>query len=87
MTIDELRATVLRVLGEVAPDADLSILRPNDDLRQRLDIDSMDHLNFVIGLDQATGVEIPERDYPKLVTLRGAVDYLAARLGIAPEAS
>ena len=83
MTSDELRATVLRVLGEVAPDADLTSLGPEEDLRQRIDLDSMDHLNFVIGLHQATGVEIPERDYAKLVTLRGAVSYLAARLGLA----
>jgi acyl carrier protein len=62
----------------------LTGLQPGEDLRQRLDLDSMDHLNFVIGLHQATGVEIPERDYTKLVTLSGAVSYLAARLGLAP---
>lgn len=80
MTDEEIRATVLRVLGEVAPDADLANLAPDEDLRRRLDLDSMDHLNFVVGLHEATGVEIPERDYARLVTLQGAVAYLAARL-------
>jgi len=75
----ELREIVLRILGEVAPDADTAALEPDDDLRQRLDIDSMDHLNFVIGLHEATGIDIPERDYGKLTTVRSAVAYLGAR--------
>ncbi|MBI5503829.1 MAG: acyl carrier protein [Deltaproteobacteria bacterium] len=79
MTDQELRAVVLSVLGEVAPDADLASLALDDDLRQRLDIDSMDHLNFVIGLHEATGVEIPERDYARLVTLRDTIAYLSSR--------
>jgi acyl carrier protein len=80
VTKDELRGIVLRVIGEVAPDADLEHLAPDEDLRRQLDIDSMDVLNFVIGLHEATGAEIPERDYPKLITVSGAVDYLAQRL-------
>lgn len=80
MTDQELRGVVLGVLGEIAPDADLANLAPDEDLRERLDIDSMDHLNFVIGLHQATGVEIPERDYARLVTLQDTLAYLAARL-------
>jgi len=80
MTDQELRDLVLSVLAGIAPDADLASLAPGEDLRERLDIDSMDHLNFVIGLHQATGVEIPERDYARLVTLRDTLAYLAARL-------
>jgi acyl carrier protein len=80
VTRDELRAVVLRILAEVAPDADLSTLSHGEDLRRQLDVDSMDHLNFVIALHEATGVEIPERDYAKLVTVDGAVDYLAGRV-------
>jgi len=76
---DDLRAIVLGVLHEVAPDADTTGLEPDDDLRHRLDLDSMDYLNLVIGLHEATGIEIPERDYAKLATLRGAIDYLASR--------
>jgi acyl carrier protein len=75
----DLREIVLRVLGEVAPDADTAALEPDDDFRQRLDLDSMDHLNFVVGLHEATGIDIPERDYGKLTTVRGAVAYLGSR--------
>lgn len=72
-----LRATVLRVLGEVAPEVDLATVEPGEDLREQLDLDSMDVLNLAIGLFKATGIEVPERDYPRIVTVDGAVDYLA----------
>ena len=80
MTKDEIRATVLRVLGDIAPEADLAALEPDVNLREQLDLDSMDVLNFVVGLHAALGVEIPEVDYPKFATLDGGVEYLTARL-------
>jgi acyl carrier protein len=78
---DDLRATVLRVLGEVAPEADLTSLEPDVAFREQLDLDSMDILNFVVGLHAALGVEIPEADYPQLATLDACVGYLASRSG------
>ena len=80
MTQDEIKETLLRVLGEIAPEADPATLRPDVDLRDQLDIDSMDFLNFVIGINEELGVEIPEADYPQLITLDGFVDYLTARV-------
>jgi acyl carrier protein len=81
MTQDDIRAGVLRALGKVAPEADLENLPPDAGFREELDIDSMDSLNFVIALHKDLGVDIPEKDYPRLTTLRGCVDYLAARRG------
>ncbi len=78
MTRDEVRATVLRVLGDIAPEADLAGLRPDVSFRDQLDLDSMDVLNFVVGLHAALGVEIPESDYPKLATPDGCIEYLMA---------
>ena len=86
MTPAELRATVLRVLGEIAPEADPAALEPDVSFRSQLDLDSMDVLNFVIGLHATLGVEIPEADYPKLATLDGCVAYLDAALGRRPGA-
>jgi acyl carrier protein len=80
VTESEIRARVLEALGEVAPEADLAQLAPRADLREELEIDSMDFLNFVIGVHRRTGVEVPEADYPRLATLDAAVAYLAARL-------
>ncbi|MCR6493232.1 acyl carrier protein [Cellulomonas sp. P24] len=75
-----IRSTVLRVLGEVAPEVELGTVDPAEDLRDQLDLDSMDILNLAIGLFQATGVEVPERDYARIVTVDGCVAYLAAAL-------
>jgi acyl carrier protein len=80
MTRDDLRATILRVLGDIAPEADLHGLRPDRELRDQLDLDSMDMLNAVIALHHALGIDVPEADYGRLATLDGAVDYLAGRL-------
>ena len=80
MTRDEIRASLLAALGDVAPEADLSRLDPREDLREQLEIDSMDLLNVAIGVHRRTGVEIPEADYPRLATLDSAVAYLETRL-------
>lgn len=82
MTRDDIRATVLRVLGDIAPEADLAALRPDRELRDELDLDSMDILNAAIALHRALGIDIPEADYGRLATLDGAVEYLAGRAGV-----
>lgn len=76
---DQIRTAVLEELGNIAPEADLETLDPRGDLRDELDIDSMDHLNLMIALHKRLGIEIPERDYPKLLTVEAAVAYLLAR--------
>ncbi len=80
MTRDEIRAAVLRALASVAPEADLSSLKANVDVREQLDIDSVDFLNVLVAIHDALGVDIPEVDYPKLSTLEACVAYLAARV-------
>ena len=81
MTKNEVKEVVLRVLGQIAPEADLSQLKPDRRIRDQLDIDSMDMLNFVIGIHKELHVDIPEADYPKLVTVDGCLNYLAALRG------
>jgi acyl carrier protein len=79
MNADEARTLIRDTLREIAPEADLGQVLPGEPLQESLDLDSIDFLNFVTGLNEATGVEIPERDYPQLSTLEGCVDYLVAR--------
>jgi acyl carrier protein len=76
MTNNDLLDIVRRALADIAPEADVSALRPDVPLRDQLDLDSMDVLNFVVALNGALGVEVPEADYGKLVTLERCVDYL-----------
>jgi len=75
----DLQATVLRALASVAPEADTAALDPKKPIREELDIDSMDFLNFVVALHAALGVDVPERDYAKLATLDSCVNYLSAQ--------
>ncbi|WP_396201365.1 acyl carrier protein [Gemmatimonas sp.] len=81
---DELRITVLAALATVAPEVDGSTLRDDAPVRAQVDIDSVDYLNFLIALHDATGVDIPETDYAQIVTLAGLVDYLLARVTTPP---
>ncbi len=76
----DIAALVAEELSNIAPEADLATVDPKADLREAIDIDSMDFLNLVTALHQRTGVDIPEIDYPKLVTLSGMISYLDARL-------
>jgi acyl carrier protein len=79
VTKDEIQAVVLRVLGRIAPEADLKTIDPRTSFRDQLDIDSVDFLNFAIGLNKELGVDIPDADLPKLASLDGCVSYLLSR--------
>lgn len=81
MTPEQIRVTVLRLLGNIAPEADLSRLKADVSFRDQLDVDSMDLLNFAIALHKEFGIEIPERDYAKLGTIDACVTYLKHSLG------
>lgn len=81
MTNQELTQTIFDLLGQIAPEADASTLDPDEDMRAALDIDSFDFLNFLIGLNESTGVEIPEADYGQLTSLNALVSYVQARGG------
>lgn len=80
MTNESIRDAVVQALTSVAPEIDRATLQPDTPFRQEFDLDSMDFLNFVIALHERVGVDVPERDYPRLTTLDGAVDYLSGRL-------
>jgi acyl carrier protein len=76
MSPDEIRRLAINALSDIAPDTDPSTLRGDEDIREALDIDSMDFLNFVTALHKTTGIAIPEEDYPRLFTLDGVASYL-----------
>ena len=80
MTPETIRDTIAAELGRIAPEADLADVDPSADLREALDLDSMDVLNLFIALDRRLHIAIPEADYPKVATLAGLIDYVAARL-------
>ena len=80
MTQDQLRERVLQSLASVVPELRPAEIDPGVSLRDQLDIDSMDFINFVIELDKSLGVAIPEADYGELSTVNACVAYLERML-------
>ena len=76
----DIRKVIKEELNNIAPEVDLANVDPAADLREAIDIDSMDFLNFITAIHRRLGIDIPEIDYPKLVTLDGAVKYLTTHL-------
>jgi acyl carrier protein len=79
VTDDQIKALVLTELNKIAPEVELDEIDPAVDLREQVDLDSMDLLNLAIAIHQATGVDIPEADYPQMASLNGCVAYLRSR--------
>jgi acyl carrier protein len=75
------RQKILEVLGTVVPEMEPATLRGNRPIRDELDVDSMDLLNFVIGLNKTFGIEIPEADYRRIATVDALVEYLVQQIG------
>jgi len=86
MNRDEIRLSVLSVLRTIAPEMDPVDLDPGANLREQLDIDSMDFLNLVIRLHERFQVDVTEADYVRLLTLDDCVEYLAGKLPVSPGA-
>ena len=84
MSTADIRSTVHEELGNIAPEMDVSGIDPSVDLREALDIDSMDFLNFVTAMHRRLGVNVPETDYGKLATLDKTVAYFEAKLAEGP---
>ena len=79
MTEIEIKRVVRDALSNVAPEVDFYTIDPAKDLRDQIDIDSVDFLNFVIGLHKELNIDIPDADISKLTTLNGCVTYLLGK--------
>jgi len=80
MTKEDIKKLVTDIIADIAPDEDLSGLKPDVRLRDQLQLDSMDFLDIVMELRKRYGVQVPEEDYKELATLDGCVAYLHPRL-------
>lgn len=77
MSPADILAMAAEVLAGIAPEADLATVGDHEDLREALDLDSMDFMNFVVGLHQKSGREIPDADAPRLATRQGLLAYFS----------
>ena len=75
------RQIVVDAIATIAPDVDPTTVASDDDVWYALDLDSMDRLDVMVAIAQRAGVEIPEVDYPKLVSIDDIVGYLRTPSG------
>ncbi len=76
MTADDIREAILEILSDIAPDEDLSDLKPDVPFREQLELDSMDFLDIVMELRKRYRVQIPEEEYGNLASMQSTVEYL-----------
>ena len=76
MNDDEIKKVLLDLLQKIAPDIESEELAMDDNFWEEFGIDSFDFLQFVVGLDEAFGIETPEEDYGKIQTLGALIAYI-----------
>ncbi len=76
MTEDEIRALIIEIIQEIVPDSDLSGLDPDKPIRDQVELDSMDFLDFIMMLRKRYRITVPDDDYSKLATLNSSIAYL-----------
>ena len=79
MNARELVPLLIAELRKIAPELEPGDVAPDKPLRDQVDLDSMDWLNFLIAVHQRFRVEIAESDYASLATLDQVAAYVAAR--------
>jgi acyl carrier protein len=76
MNEEEIKEIIFQLLKKIAPDTEPSTLKPDENIRETLNIDSFDTLQFIVALNKKTGIEIPEEDYGKIATLQALLAYI-----------
>lgn len=76
---ERLRTAILETLKQIAPEVNLSTLDPKKSFRDQMGLDSIDFLNFIVGLEDRLGIRITETDYPQLSCLQGCLSYIESR--------
>ena len=80
MNDDEIRAGVLATLRRIAPEVEVDQLHDDRALREQVDLDSADWLNFLLALHAKLGIDIPDVDAARLTTLEKVIDYCERKL-------
>ena len=80
----DIRKVILNILERIAPDEDLSNLDDSKAFREQMELDSMDFLDIVMELRKLYRVQIPEADYPNLISMDSTVTYLTPLLKDVP---
>ncbi len=80
MSPEDIRNEILDILGDIAPDEDLSDLKDDVSFRDQMELDSMDFLDIVMELRKRHRIQIPEDEYTELASMASTVAYLTPRM-------
>jgi acyl carrier protein len=80
MAPEEIRQAIIDILGDIAPDEDLTNLDDNVNFREQMELDSMDFLDIVMELRKRYRVQVPEEDYVHLASMNSTVKYLEPKM-------
>lgn len=76
MNYQETRAIVIEEIESIAPDVAPVAIGDAEDVRDALDLDSMDIFNLIAALHMRLGLDIPDKDASQFVTVGGAARWL-----------
>jgi acyl carrier protein len=77
METEEIKNVLIEELKKIAPEIDQDDLEMDEDIRDQVDLDSMDYLKFITVIGKRFDKQIPEKDYAQLETLDGFISYLS----------
>jgi len=76
MNAQQIRDALIEEVETIAPDVAPVAIGDDEDMRDALDLDSMDIFNLIAAIHQRFGVEIPDADAHRFVTLGGAIGWI-----------
>jgi acyl carrier protein len=79
MKVEDIKKVIYTELKKIAPDTMPEALKPDENYREILDIDSFDALQFIVAIDEMLGINIPEEDYGKINTIQNLVNYIVSK--------
>lgn len=77
LTRQALRALLLDVIDAVAPGSVPDPIDDDADIREQMDLDSMDLLNVIAAVHERTGIDVPDSDVEEMTTVNKAISYLS----------
>lgn len=80
MSKDEILARVTELLVQ-SFDLDSSEVQPTSHLIDDLDLDSIDAIDLVVGLEEETGLDVSEDEIRKIRLVQDIVDLVHGKLG------
>jgi acyl carrier protein len=87
MTRTKIEEQVLEALGAVVPAAKGRDLDSRRLIRDQIDLDSMDYLDFVLAVERRFSIDVPPASYPLFATVESAAECVEDLLASAPSGS